>query len=90
MKRSGPASSVIALILLAVSGNSAQAWDWITFHPLETEAVARFYGTDRRSGEADTFQDIEWRAGIHFAQKGYILDPGIALFLLDFEPVYVG
>ena len=90
MKHLRHASLMIALILLAISSSSVQAWDWITFYPLETEAVARFYGTDRRSDNGDTFRDIEWRAGVHFAQRGYILDPGIALFLLDFEPVYIG
>jgi hypothetical protein len=81
---------MIALTLLAISSGSAQAWDWITFHPLEAEAVVRFFGTDRRSGDGDTFRDTEWRAGVRLGQKGYILDPGIAWFMLDFEPVYIG
>ena len=90
MKYQGHASIKIALILLAISGGSAQAWDWITFEALDAEAVVRFYGTDRRSGDVDNYQDVEWRAGVRLAQTGYILDPGIAWFLLDFEPVYIG
>jgi hypothetical protein len=90
MKRQGHASTLIALILLAVSNSSAQASDWISFYRLEAEAVASFYGTDRSSNNDDFLRDTEWRAGVHLAQKGYILDPGIAWFLLDFEPVYIG
>jgi len=90
MKHSGHIWIVVTFITLAVISGSVRAWDWIGFYPLDAEAIVRFYGTDRRSENGEFFQDIEWRAGVHLTQKGYILDPGIAQFLLDIEPVYIG
>jgi len=90
MKHPGHIWIVVTLITLVVMSGSVRAWDWIGFYPLDAEAIVRYYGTDRRSDNGEFFQDIEWRAGVHLTQKGYILDPGIAQFLLDIEPVYIG
>ena len=90
MKHSGHTWIVIALIMATVISGRAQAWDWIGFYPLDAEAIVRFFGTDRRSGNSDFYRDTEWRAGIHLSQRGYVLDPGIVSFLVDIEPVYIG
>lgn len=83
-------SVLIALTVLTVISDNVQAWDWITFYPLRAEAVARFDGSYQNSGDDGTNSDTEWQAGVSLAQKGYILDPGIASFSLGIEPVYVG
>jgi len=90
MKHPGHTWIVITLIMAMVTSGHIQAWDWISFYPLDAEAIVRFYGTDRHSGNSDFYRDTEWRAGVHLSQRGYILDPGIVGFLVDIEPVYIG
>ncbi|MCG7893773.1 MAG: hypothetical protein JAZ12_04920 [Candidatus Thiodiazotropha taylori] len=55
-------------------------------YPTELDAVVKFDGTKTRNGFES--QEIEWQAGLRIAQMGYLLDPRIAWFLIDIEPLY--
>ncbi|MCF6239706.1 MAG: hypothetical protein L3J79_13045, partial [Candidatus Marinimicrobia bacterium] len=90
MKQSGRIWIVITLIVLTITSTHARAIGGLTFYPLEAEAIVRYFGTDRSDNNGDIYVDTEWRGGIRLAQKGYILDPGIAEFLFEIEPVYIG
>ncbi|MES9853901.1 MAG: hypothetical protein ABW170_18945 [Candidatus Thiodiazotropha sp. L084R] len=60
--------------------------DNLVLYPTELDAIVKFDGTKRRNGSDS--RETEWEAGLRIAQMGYLLDPKIAWFLFDIEPVY--
>ncbi|MCU7852065.1 MAG: hypothetical protein KZQ80_07615 [Candidatus Thiodiazotropha sp. (ex Monitilora ramsayi)] len=58
----------------------------IVLYPTELDAIVKFDGTNRRNGSDS--RETEWEAGLRIGQMGYVLDPEIAWFLIDIEPVY--
>ncbi|MBL3599139.1 MAG: hypothetical protein JMN25_04630 [gamma proteobacterium endosymbiont of Lamellibrachia anaximandri] len=86
MKCPGYSWLVFAMITLWTTNSKALSWDEVTLYPTEFEAVVDFDGTNRR--KSGSSRETEWRAGVRIEQNGYVLDPGIALFHLDIEPMY--
>lgn len=89
MKRPARTWIIFTLMVLSVPNAHALTWDWLRLYPTELEALVRFDGIDRRNNNDFNSQDTEWQAGVFISQQGYILDPGIARFLLELEPVWV-
>ncbi|MCU7810946.1 MAG: hypothetical protein KZQ77_06880, partial [Candidatus Thiodiazotropha sp. (ex Notomyrtea botanica)] len=58
----------------------------VVLYPTELDAIVKFDGTNRRNGSDS--RETEWEAGLRIGQMGYVLDPEIAWFLIDIEPVY--
>ncbi|MBL3588419.1 MAG: hypothetical protein JMN24_01330 [gamma proteobacterium endosymbiont of Lamellibrachia anaximandri] len=86
MKCPGYSWLIFSMITLWTTNSRALSWDELTFYPTKFEAVVDFDGTNRR--KSGSSRETEWRAGVRVEQDGYALDPGIALFHLDIEPMY--
>jgi len=86
MKCPGFSWLFFATITLWTTNSNALSWDEVTLYPTEFEALVDFDGTNRR--KSGSSRETEWRAGVRIEQNGYVLDPGIALFHLDIEPMY--
>lgn len=74
------------LIMLWTGSLNAQFGENIVLYPTELDAIVKFDGTNRRNGTDS--RETEWEAGFRVGQIGYVLDPEIAWFLIDIEPVY--
>lgn len=74
------------LIMLWTGSLNAQFGENIVLYPTELDAIVKFDGTNRRNGTNS--RETEWEAGLRIGQIGYVLDPEIAWFLIDIEPVY--
>jgi hypothetical protein len=79
----------ILVVLVSVLGILSDVWasEWFRLNPLDWEASFEFDGS-RRSGDAGTSQDTQFEEGIRIRQSGYSLDPKIATFSLEIEPVW--
>ncbi len=86
MKYPGYSWLIFTMIALWTTNSTALSWEELTFYPTKFEALVDFDGTNRR--KSGSSREIEWRAGVRIEQNGYVLDPGIALFHLDIEPMY--
>ncbi|MCU7845913.1 MAG: hypothetical protein KZQ93_18930 [Candidatus Thiodiazotropha sp. (ex Monitilora ramsayi)] len=78
-------SFCLLIIVFAIDSN-AQLSDDIVFYPTELDVLVNFDGTNRRN--SNDSRETEWEAGLRIGQAGYVLDPKIAWFLIDVEPVY--
>lgn len=63
----------------------AQSSDSFVLNPTELDVIVAFDGTRSRNGTVS--RESEWEAGVRFGQTGYLLDPKIAWFLVDIEPI---
>lgn len=88
MKRPGHTWFLPALIAAAFIPAEAHAWTWLTLYPLDAEAILRFDGTKRTLDNGLNSTDTEWRAGVRIRQEAYTLDPAIARYLVEIEPVW--
>ncbi|MCU7933123.1 MAG: hypothetical protein KZQ90_20195 [Candidatus Thiodiazotropha sp. (ex Codakia rugifera)] len=77
---------LFTLIMFWTGNLSAQFREHIFLSPTELEAIVKFDGTNRRNGSES--RETEWEAGFRIGQIGYVLDPEIAWFLIDIEPIY--
>lgn len=73
------------LFICFCSVSVAEFGDNIVLYPTELDAVISFDGT--KSKNSANSRETEWEAGLRLGQRGYILDPKIATFLFDIEPV---
>ncbi len=89
MKHLGHIWIVIVLLMFSVISEPAQAWGWLSLYPTQLEAVLGFYGRSRRPEGSVNSLDTQWEAGVRINQQGYILDPAVADFNLEFAPRYV-
>ena len=67
----------------------ALSWDWLTLEPLEGELVFSFDETQRTTEDLSELSDSELETGLEITQRGSVLDPGIARFLLQVQPILV-
>lgn len=79
----------LTFVLLGSQPVHAWNWEWLHLYPTEIEAIVEFDGTDRSTSDSFDTRFTEWQAGLRIAQQGYILDPGIARFQAEIEPVYI-
>ena len=57
----------------------------LVLNPTELDIVFSYDGTKSQNGIESN--ESEWEAGLRIGQSGYLLDPKIAWFLIDLEPV---
>ena len=76
---------LLIALLLFCSLSRAELGDNLVLYPTEIDAVIGFDGTKSRNGVSS--RETEWEAGLRIGQMGYLLDPKIAWFLIDIEPV---
>lgn len=62
----------------------------LTLYPTKVDAVISYERTDNdSSGDKNhSSRETQSEAGARISQQGHVLDPGIAWFLLNFEPTY--
>ena len=63
----------------------ADLTDNLVLNPTELDFIFSFDGTKSKNGIES--HESEWETGLRIGQSGYLLDPKIAWFLIDLEPV---
>ena len=88
MKHLGHIWIIIVLLMSSVISEPVHAWswDWLSLYPTQLEAGIGFFGRSRRPEDAVNSLDTQWEAGLRIHQQGYILDPAVANFNLEFAP----
>lgn len=78
-------SLFLALALYGISA-IAEVGDNLVLYPTQLDAIIGFDGTRTKNG-VDS-RETEWEAGVRLGQIGYFLDPKIAWFLVDIQPIF--
>jgi hypothetical protein len=67
--------------------SEAMAQEWLRLYPIEGEVRLEFEGEWEREDSGDS-QDLGFTERVRIGQGGHILDPGIANFQFQVEPVF--
>ena len=76
-----------ALIVALWSVPNAWATEWFQLHPVDWEVIFEFDGR-KRTGDAGDAKELRFDEDLRLRQSGYSLDPRIANFSLELNPVY--
>lgn len=76
-------------VLAGLLGMAPVAWaqEWLVLDPLVWELGLKYDGSWRTASTGDS-TDIEYKESIRLRQTGHSVDPKIASFLLDLNPVW--
>ena len=76
-------------VLLGLLGLAPLAWaqEWLVLDPFVWELGFKYDGSWRTASTGDS-TEIEYKEGIRLRQTGHSVDPKIATFLLDLNPVW--
>ncbi len=86
IRRSPLATCVVPVILFWIAGEAC-AEEWVHLDPLQGELILKFDGTWRSTESSPSSRQIEFEERLRLRQSGYSLDPRIATFSLQIEPV---
>jgi hypothetical protein len=75
------------LIVALASVSNGWAAEWFQLNPLDWEVIFEFDGR-KRTGDAGDAKEVRFDEELRLRQSGYSLDPRIANFSLELNPVY--